>query len=218
MWQDNVQCKISCFLLVSSLPNAFCRCGYLSFLFSQMAEIPTSTWAQATRKCIIWINVLNKFSGMTWSRHWTLAPISLGPAFSTNCVAWTHAGVVAWAETPCLRQGGSFSARIHIANNKTYADTGTAQALFSDQRMEKRELSSQINFSTLFRWRHHINRRVEVKARELERVGGILTTSLRKGVWFGPRTDATILLVLVWDFPIVVMATVNCQGACGCVI
>jgi len=43
-----------------------------------------------------------------------------------------------------------FFNHIHLANNKTDAETGTAQALFNGQRMEKQEPSSQINFSTQF--------------------------------------------------------------------
>ena len=47
---------------------------------------------------------------------------------------------------PCLSQGDSFSGQIHITSNKT--ETGTAQALFSSQRIENQESSLWINFST----------------------------------------------------------------------
>ena len=60
--------------------------------------------------------------------------------------AWTLTRVLGWVETPCLGQGGSFSAQICIANNETDAETGTAQ-LYSMAKMEKLELSLQINFS-----------------------------------------------------------------------
>ena len=69
----------------------------------------------------------------------------------TELVYWTHARVLAWAKAPYLGQGSSFSDQIRAANNKTDAETGTAQALFNGQRMEKREPSLQINFSTQFR-------------------------------------------------------------------
>lgn len=38
------------------------------------------------------------------------------------------------------------------------------------------------------------------------------------GVWFGLRTDVTLLLSLEWAFLVVVMVTVNCHGACGHII
>ena len=56
-----------------------------------------------------------------------------------------------------------FSNWIHTANNKSDAETGTAQALFSDQRIESQEPSSQINFLSQFGWRYQIYRRVKVK-------------------------------------------------------
>ena len=107
----------------------------------------------------------------------------------------THAGVLAWAEckTPCLCQGGSFSNQIHVANNKTNAETGTAQALFDGQRMEKWKPSSQINFSTQFGQRHQKHKRVQLKGRELERKGGIVMSYPKTWVWFGPGIDATLL-------------------------
>ena len=68
------------------------------------------------------------------------------PTFVTKLVTWTYAKVLAQAETPCLGQGGSFSAQICIASKETDAETGTAQ-LYSMAKMEKLELSLQINFS-----------------------------------------------------------------------
>ena len=102
--------------------------------------------------------------------------------------------VLAWAKTPCLSQRSFFSDRICAANNETYTETETAQALFNGQRMEKWEPSSQINFSTQFGQRHQMCRRVEVKGRKLERVGGIFMNYLKTEVWFGLGTDAALLL------------------------
>ena len=85
----------------------------------------------------------------------------------TLLVEWTHSGILAWAETYCLGQGGSFP---QTANNKTDAKTGTAQALFNGQRMEQLKLSLQINVLIQFRWRHPMYRRVEVKGRELKKL------------------------------------------------
>ena len=50
------------------------------------------------------------------------------------------------AETPCLGREGSFSIGIHTVKNKTKAEIKAAQALFTEQRLEKRKLSSQVNF------------------------------------------------------------------------
>lgn len=86
--------------------------------------------------------------------------------------AWVLAWVLAWAKTSCPNQEVLFPVRF-IANNKTSDETGTIQALFNGQSMEKQAPSSQINFSTQFGWRHQIHRRVEVKGTELERVGGM---------------------------------------------
>lgn len=47
-------------------------------------------------------------------------------------------------------QGSSYSDRIDTVINKMDAESGRAQALFSDQRMESQEPSSQINFLTQF--------------------------------------------------------------------
>ena len=44
---------------------------------------------------------------------------------------------------------GSFSNWVPAANKETEAEINTAQALFGGQRMEARELSSQINFSPI---------------------------------------------------------------------
>lgn len=51
------------------------------------------------------------------------------------------------ANAPCLSGEGSFPVWIHIANNKTNAETETAQTLFNGQTMHRQELGSQINFS-----------------------------------------------------------------------
>ena len=69
-------------------------------------------------------------------------------------------------------------------------------------------------------WRHQIHRRVEIKGRELERVGGTFMTchenrEQRTEVWFGPRTDATLLFRPCMGFPVVVMAAVNCLMLLG---
>lgn len=45
----------------------------------------------------------------------------------------------------CLCRIGSFSIQIHAAKNENKAETEAAQALFNGQRMEKQELSLQIN-------------------------------------------------------------------------
>ena len=58
----------------------------------------------------------------------------------TELVDWTHAGVLAQAETLCLSQRGSFSNWIRATNNETSAETGTARGLFNGQRMEKQNL------------------------------------------------------------------------------
>lgn len=57
--------------------------------------------------------------------------------------------------------------------------------LVNIQRIEKGEPRSQINFSTKFGWRHQIYRRVEVKRRELKKVGGIFMTypAIRMWTW-----------------------------------
>ena len=60
----------------------------------------------------------------------------------TELVDWTHAGVLAQAETSCLSQGGSFSNWIRVTSNETNAETGTTQGLFNGQRMEKQKPSS----------------------------------------------------------------------------
>ena len=62
----------------------------------------------------------------------------------TKLGVWTYAGFLAQAETLCLSRG-NFSAYVHAANKETHAETETAQASFSGQRMEKWEPSSQIN-------------------------------------------------------------------------
>ena len=63
-----------------------------------------------------------------------------------------------WIVSAVMSSGSFFFNHIHLANNKTDAETGTAQALFNGQRMEKQEPSSQINFSTQFGPRHQIYR------------------------------------------------------------
>ena len=102
-------------------------------------------------------------------------------------------GPMPGSETGVLGQGGSFSNEIRTADNETDAEIRTAQALFNVQMMENWEPGMQINFSTQFRQRHQIYRRVEVKVRDLERVGGIFMSYRRTGVWFRLRTDATLL-------------------------
>ena len=88
----------------------------------------------------------------------------------TKLVNRIYTWVWVWAEhhTPCDCQGGSFSNQICTASNKTDAQTGTEQALFSGQRMEKWEPGSQANFLTQFGQRHQIYRRVQVKEGKLE--------------------------------------------------
>lgn len=72
------------------------------------------------------------------------------------------------AEAYSLDWEGSFSVQIHTANNETYAETETVQALLSGQRMEKEELSLQINFSAPLRLRRNVYiGSFEVKRREL---------------------------------------------------
>ena len=88
----------------------------------------------------------------------------------TELVNQTHAWVLAWAKTSCPSQEVLFPVRF-IANNKTSDETGTLQALFNGQSMEKQAPSSQINFSTQFGWRHQIHRRVEVKVGEIGKRG-----------------------------------------------
>ena len=68
-------------------------------------------------------------------------------------VNWTRAGVLAQTKT---QPGSSFSDLIHVADNEIDAETGAALALFSSQRMEKQERSSQIKFSPHFQRRHQI--------------------------------------------------------------
>ena len=48
------------------------------------------------------------------------------------------------------------------------------------------------------------------KSKEIEsREGGIFMTYLRIRVWFGPKIEETLFLVLVW---VVVMTMVSCHG------
>ena len=65
----------------------------------------------------------------------------------TELAAWTCAGDLTRAETPCFSHGGSFSAQIHTASNEMNAETETAQVLINVERMLKQKLSLQINFS-----------------------------------------------------------------------
>ena len=92
------------------------------------------------------------------------------------------------------------------------------QILVNGQRKEKPDPNSQINFSTQFRWRPQIYQRFKVKGRDLERVGVIFMSHLRTGVWFGLRTDATLIFSHCMAFLVAVMATVNPPGASWCVI
>lgn len=70
-------------------------------------------------------------------------------------------------QSPSLgRDGGSFSNRIRLANNKTDAETGTARALFNGQKNgEAGTLFTNHSFSTQFRRRHQIYRRIAVKGK-----------------------------------------------------
>ena len=43
----------------------------------------------------------------------------------------------------------------------------------------------------------------------------IFITYVRTWMWVGPGTDDTLFSVFVWAFLILVMAIVNCHGACG---
>ena len=71
--------------------------------------------------------------------------------------------------------------------------------------------SLQTNFSTQFRWRHQIHRRVEVK--ELEKGGGIFMTTV---IWYGPwdtcsspfQSLSELFRLLSWQ-PSTVMALVG---------
>ena len=49
----------------------------------------------------------------------------------------------------CLCGEVSFPVRVGAAENKTKAETEAVEALFSGLRMERQELCSQINFSSL---------------------------------------------------------------------
>ena len=59
----------------------------------------------------------------------------------TELAAWTCAGDLTRAETPCFSHGGSFSAQIHTASNEMNAETETAHALINGQRMRNRNLA-----------------------------------------------------------------------------
>ena len=56
--------------------------------------------------------------------------------------------------------------------------------------------------------RDQICKRVEVKGRELERVGGIFMSYASTGVWFGPKTEATLLFSPCVGF------SSGCHGNC----
>lgn len=84
-------------------------------------------------------------------------------------------------QDPLSHPGGSFSDQIHVADNETDAETGAALALFSSQRMEKQERSSQINFHPISGGATKYGR-VEVKGRELKRVGNIHELSENRSV------------------------------------
>ena len=79
--------------------------------------------------------------------------------------------------------------------------------------MEKWESSLKINFSPQVGQRHQMYRRVKVKGRELERVGGIFTSGLRPGCGLDPELGQPSFSVLVRALPVVVLAVVNCPGA-----
>ena len=108
---------------------------------------------------------------------------------------------------------------------ETDAETGAAEALCNSQRIEKQELSLQINFSTQSGRRHHLYRRVTVKGSVLEREGGIFITYPRIQVWFGSGTGATpfqSLLGLFWlslwqQSAAMVLVAVSCSMLLPCV-
>lgn len=56
------------------------------------------------------------------------------------------AQTLAWPRLSAWVGEGSFSIQFDYVNKETQAEINIAQALFSGQRMEKQELSSQINF------------------------------------------------------------------------
>lgn len=72
--------------------------------------------------------------------------------------------------------------------------------------------SLQINFSTQLRWRHQIQRRVEVKERNGKGRRNFHDNSDLVWTWDARQLSFS---VLVWAFPLVVMATINCQALVG---
>lgn len=84
--------------------------------------------------------------------------------------------------------------------------------------MKKQEPSLQVNISTQFRRRHQIYRRVELKVRDLERVGGKFMSYGRTGHSLDLELMQLSFSGLVWAILFVFLATGNCHGIGGCVI
>lgn len=75
--------------------------------------------------------------------------------YGTHCyrIGWTDPHLGPGPGQNPLSLWGRFFVRLDsTANNKTDAETETAQALFGGQRMENRELSLQITFSPDLGW------------------------------------------------------------------
>ena len=84
--------------------------------------------------------------------------------------------------------------------------------------MKKQEPSLQINFSTHFRWRHQIYRRMREKGgnwKEWEEHSWIIQ---EQGHGLDPEMMQFSFSVIAWGFSDVVMAIANYQGTGGCVI
>ena len=77
------------------------------------------------------------------------------------------------------------------------------------------EPSSQVNFSTQAGWRKQIHKRLEVKGKDLERMGGIFMTYLRTGCGLDLEQVQLSFPVLVWAFPVSVMAIVTALAPVG---
>ena len=95
---------------------------------------------------------------------------------------------------------------------KTDAETGAAEALCNSQRMEKQELSLQINFSTHFGQRHQILKRVEEmwgNWKVWEEYSWVIG---EQGCGWDLALMQPSFSVLLEPFLVVVMVIVNCQG------
>ena len=77
------------------------------------------------------------------------------------------------------------------------------------------EPSSQVNFSTQAGWRKQIHKRAEVKGKDLERLGGIFMTYLRTGCGLDLEQMQLSFPVLVWAFPVSVVAIVTALAPVG---